>query len=226
MRTLVTALPKAIGQTVTLYLTVEVVRDQKHLQFVLAHDHSGTVQLVVSKKSCVQYEEIGSLLPGSTLIVHGVAVASSQSKTFGIEVQVASVEIMSKAEVWPITESSSIDLRFDHRVIDLKSRRGQLMLKVRSAFLKGCRTYLQEQGFTEIHTPKILGAASEGGSEVFHVDYFGQKAFLAQSPQFYKEAAIASGLEKVYEIGSIFRAEKSVSSRHLTEFTGLDLELA
>lgn len=226
MRTLVRELKEKIGQTVTLYLTLETLRDQKHLQFILGKDKTGTIQLVIEKSKVINHEEIGTLLQGSTFIVHGSLVEAAQSKTFGLEVQVSSIEIMSKAEAFPITQESSIDLRFDYRVVDLKQPRQQLMLQLRSAFLKGCREYLEKEDFVEIQTPKILGAASEGGSEVFRVDYFEQKAFLAQSPQFYKEAAIASGLERVYEVGSVFRAESSFSSRHLCEFTGIDIELA
>lgn len=226
MRTLVRELKEKIGQEVTLYLTLETLRDQKHLQFILGKDKSGTIQLVVSKKSVTNHEEIGQLLQGSTFIAHGVLVEATQSKTQGVEVQVSSIEIMSKAEAWPITEESSIDLRFDYRVVDLKSKKNQLMLKLRSAFLQGCREYLEREEFVEIQTPKLLSDPSEGGSEVFPVKYFEEKAFLAQSPQFYKEAAIASGLERVYEVSSVFRAESSFSSRHLCEFTGLDLEFA
>lgn len=226
MRTLVKELPEKIGQEVTLYLTLETLRDQKHLQFILGKDKSGTIQLVISKSKVKNHEDISTLLQGSAFIVIGKVVEASQSKTFGIEIQVDSLEVMSKAEVWPITEESAIDLRFDYRVVALKSKKNQLMLKLRSAFLQGCREYLEKEEFVEIQTPKILAAASEGGSEVFRVDYFEEKAFLAQSPQFYKEAAIASGLERVYEVGPVFRAESSFSSRHLCEFTGIDLELA
>jgi aspartyl/asparaginyl-tRNA synthetase len=226
MRTLVSGLKEKVGQQVKLYLTLDVLRDQKHLQFILAHDKSGAIQLVVSKKTVSTHEEIGQLLQGSTFIAHGKVVEASQSKTFGIEIQIETIEIMSKAQAWPITQESSIDLRFDYRVVDLKFPKQQLMLKLRSAFLKGCREYLDSQEFVEISTPKLLGTASESGSEVFKVDYFDQTAYLAQSPQFYKEAAIASGLERVYEVGPVFRAESSFSSRHLCEFTGLDIELA
>lgn len=226
MRTLVKELKEKVGQSVKLYLTLDVLRDQKHLQFILGHDKSGSIQLVISKSKVPNHEEIGQLLQGSTFVVEGVLVEAVQSKTQGVELQVDKLEIMSKAQAWPITEESSIDLRFDYRVVDLKSKKNQLMLKLRSAFLQGCREYLEREEFVEIQTPKILGAASEGGAEVFHVDYFEEKAFLAQSPQFYKEAAIASGLERVYEVGPVFRAESSFSSRHLCEFTGLDLELA
>ena len=184
MRTLVKDLKEKVGQEVTLYLTLETLRDQKHLQFILGKDKSGTIQLVISKDKVKNHEDISTLLQGSTFIAHGTLVESKQSK-FGMEVQVGKLEIMSKAQAWPITEESSIDLRFDYRVVDLKSKRNQLMLKLRSAFLQGCREYLGKEEFVEIQTPKILGAASEGGSEVFRVDYFEEKAFLAQSPQFY-----------------------------------------
>lgn len=226
MRTLVKDLQAKVGESVTLYLTLDVLRDQKHLQFILGHDKSGSIQLVISKKVVANHEEIGQLLQGSTFIAHGVLIEAAQSKTFGLEVQIEKIEIMSKAQAWPITEESSVDLRFDYRVVDLKSKKNQLMLKLRSAFLQGCREYLEKEEFLEIQSPKLLGDPSEGGSEVFSVGYFGEKAYLAQSPQFYKEAAIASGLERIYEVSSVFRAEASFSSRHLCEFTGIDLELA
>lgn len=226
MRTLVKELKEKVGQTVTLYLTLETLRDQKHLQFILGKDKSGIIQLVIEKSKVTNHEEIGQLLQGSTFIAHGVLVEAVQSKTQGLELQVSSIEIMSKAKAFPITQESSIDLRFDHRVVDLKFPKQQLMLKLRSAFLKGCREYLDSKDFTEISTPKLMSAASESGSQVFKVDYFGKTAYLSQSPQFFKEAGIASGLESVYEVAPVFRAENSQSSRHLTEFTGLDVEFA
>lgn len=226
MRTLVKELKSKVGEQVSLYLTLDVLRDQKHLQFILGHDKSGTIQLVIQKSKVAGVEEISQLLIGSTFIVHGQVVEATQSKTFGLEVQVESLEIMSKAQPWPITEDSSIDLRFDYRVVDLKSKKSQLMLKIRSAFEYACREFLTKKGMTEIHTPKLMGTASESGSQVFKVQYFDGYAYLAQSPQFFKEAAVASGLEGVFEIGPVFRAEASHSTRHLTEFTGLDVEFA
>jgi Aspartyl/asparaginyl-tRNA synthetases len=226
MRTLVRELKEKVGQEVTLYLTLEVLRDQKHLQFILGHDKSGTIQLVIPKSKVQNHEEIGQLLTGSTFIAQGLIVEAKQSKTFGLEMQVERIEIMSKSQAWPITEESSIDLRFDYRVVDLKSAKSQLMLKLRSAFEAGCREYLYSKEMTEIHTPKLMGTASESGSQVFRVEYFGSYAYLAQSNQFFKEAAVASGLEGVFEIAPVFRAEASHSTRHLTEFTGLDVEFA
>lgn len=222
-RTLVSELKEKIGQQVKLYLTLDVIRDQKHLQFILGHDKSGSIQLVVSKSKVENHEEIGQLLQGSAFIVEGQVVSATQSKTFGLEIQVDKLEIMSKAEAWPITEESSIDLRFDYRVVDLKSKRNQLMLKLRSAFIQGCREYLLSKEITEVNTPKLMGTSSETGSATFKIDYYGKTAYLAQSSQFYKESLVAAGIDN-FEISSCYRAEKSTSSRHLSEFTSLDVE--
>jgi aspartyl-tRNA synthetase len=215
-----------IGEVVTLYLTLDVLRDQKNLQFLLAHDATGTLQLVVDKASVAQHVQIGQLLTGSTFAVTGTVVSTTQSKTAGVELQVHSVEVFSRAQPYPVTEASSVDLRFNHRVVDLKAPKWQLMLRLRSAFEFACREFALGRGFTELHTPKLMGNASESGAQVFRVSYFETQAFLAQSPQFYKQMGIASGLEGVFEIGPVFRAEESRSSRHMTEFTGLDVEFA
>ncbi len=185
MRTLVKELKEKVGQTVTLYLTLETLRDQKHLQFILGKDKSGVIQLVISKDKVENHQEISTLLEGSTFIVKGKAVEAKQSKTFGIEIQVDTLEVMSKAQSYPIAEDSSIDLRFDYRVVDLKTERNQLMLKLRSAFLQGCREYLLSKDLVEVNTPKLMGTASESGSEVFKVQYFDGTAYLAQSSQFF-----------------------------------------
>lgn len=226
MRTLVSELKEKIGSEVVLYLTMDVLRDQKHLQFIIAHDKSGSIQLVISKSTLKNHHEIGQLLQGSTFIVHGDVIESAQSKTFGIEIQVKHLNIMSSAEAFPISMDSSIDLRLDYRAVDLKFPKQQLMLKLRSAFEQGCREYLLSKDFTEIHTAKLMSRASESGSQVFKVDYFDKKAFLSQSPQEGKELHVSSGLEGVFEVGSIFRAEDSRSSRHLTEFIGIDVEFS
>lgn len=226
MRTLIKHLQEHIGKTITLHLTLETLRDQKHLQFILAKDCSGLLQLVVQKSKVAHHAEISELLTGSTFSATGVIVEAKQSKTFGLEMQVEEFLIHTKASALPITPESSIDLRMDYRVVDLKAPKQQLMLKMRSAFEHACREYLTKASFTEIHTPKLMGQASESGSQVFKVGYFDKTAYLAQSPQFYKQMAISSGLEAVFEIGPIFRAEESHSTRHLTEFTGLDIEFA
>lgn len=118
------------------------------------------------------------------------------------------------------------DTKLDNRVIDLRTPTNQSIYRVVGGVCRLFREILDDKGFTEIHTPKIISAASEGGANVFRVSYFKTNAYLAQSPQFYKQMAIAADFDKVYTIGSVFRAEDSNTHRHLTEFIGLDLEIA
>lgn len=120
----------------------------------------------------------------------------------------------------------NLDTRLDARVIDLRTPTNQAIFRIQHGISALFREFLSQRGFTEIHTPKILGAASEGGSNVFEISYFKRLAFLAQSPQFYKQQLIAADFEKVYEIAPVFRAENSNTHRHMTEFVGLDLEMA
>ena len=131
----------------------------------------------------------------------------------------------------PDTEDDSLasvsqDTRLDNRIIDLRTVTNQAIYKVEAGVCKLFRDTLSDQGFTEIHTPKIISAASEGGANVFKVSYFKTSAFLAQSPQLYKQMAIAADFDKVFTVGAVFRAEDSNTHRHLTEFVGLDLEVA
>jgi aspartyl/asparaginyl-tRNA synthetase len=181
----ISEMSKHIGEKVKLHMTLEVLRDQKHLQFLIGKDSTGKLQLVIQKSKLKNHEEVSQLLEGSTFTVIGEIIEAKQSKTFGLEMQVDDLIIHSKAQAWPITSESSIDLRFDYRVVDLKSEKSQLMLKIRSAFESACREFLYSREMTEIHTPKLMGTASESGSQVFRVDYFGGSAYLAQSNQFF-----------------------------------------
>ena len=117
------------------------------------------------------------------------------------------------------------DTRLDNRTVDLRTITNQAIFKVQSSVCHLFRKFLTENGFTEIHSPKIIPAASEGGANVFRIPYFKTEAYLAQSPQLYKQMAIASDFERVFEVGPVFRAEDSNTHRHLTEFTGLDMEM-
>ena len=123
-------------------------------------------------------------------------------------------------------ERSAIDQRLNYRWIDLRTDENQLLFKVQSCLINAMRQCLLNKDFIEIHTPKLIGAASESGADVFEVEYFGRKAYLAQSPQFYKQMAMASGFERIFEVAPVFRAEKSFTSKHTTEFTGFDLEMS
>jgi aspartyl-tRNA synthetase len=148
-----------------------------------------------------------------------------------MEIIPTNIEITSNADsAKPINykdpDGISIDTRLNYRFLDLRNEKNILMFKVQTCLFNAMKDFVLNQDFIEIHTPKIIGAASESGSEVFELNYFDQKAYLAQSPQFYKQMAIASGFEKVFEIAPAFRAEKSNSYRHATEFTSVDFEMS
>ena len=166
------------------------------------------------------------LVPGATVRVEGELVLSEYVKMGGKEVLVDTAEITSHAEPNPIAEDSTIDYKLNYRWIDLRTDKNALLFKVQTAFVNAMREFLVDNDFVEIHSPKLIGAASESGSEVFEVKYFDTKAYLAQSPQFYKQMAMAGGMGRIFECGPVFRAEKSHSRKHATEFTGFDLEFS
>ena len=151
---------------------------------------------------------------------------SEYVKNGGKEFLPESFEVISLADTIPLEENANPDTKLDYRWLDLRTDKNEHLFEIQSAFVKYLREYLYNNDFTEIHTPKLLGAASESGSDVFEVKYFDTKAYLAQSPQFYKQMAIASGIERVFEVAPAFRAENSNTNRHCTEFTSFDVEFA
>src|SRR5574344_60777 len=203
------------------------IRNTKYMVFVVLKDRTGEIQVSIDKgtsESIVSVLE--NVIAGSVIEFTGHMVLSEYVKQGGKEFIPTSVNILSNADVSPLEDNANIDTRLDYRWLDLRSEKNNLMLKVQSAFVEGMRNFLYTNDFTEIHTPKLIGAASESGSDVFEVKYFDRKAYLAQSPQFYKQMAIASGLERVFEVAPAFRAENSNTNRHATEFTSFDLEFA
>lgn len=205
----------------------EKIRDTKYMIFVILKDRSGVIQVSIDKeKNKDIVEKLSGILASSVLSFEGTMVKSEYVKQGGKEFIPDNVEILSSADAIPIDESANIDTRLDYRWIDLRSKKNNLMLKVQTAFVDGMRNFLINEDFTEIHTPKLIATASESGSDVFEVKYFDRKAFLAQSPQFYKQMAMASGFERIFEIAPAFRAENSNTNRHTTEFTSFDLEFA
>jgi len=224
---MITQISKLEVGRVDFYAMVDTVRDKKNMQFVVVKDFSGKIQLFIDK---VKYPEIGELflrlVPGATVKVSGELVKSEYVKMGGQEVLVDLAELTSHAEPNPIADDSTIDYRLNYRWIDLRTERNLLLFKVQTAFVNAMREFLVKKEFVEIHSPKLIGAASESGSEVFEVKYFDTKAYLAQSPQFYKQMAMAGGLGRIFECGPVFRAEKSHSRKHATEFTGFDLEFS
>jgi aspartyl-tRNA synthetase len=198
------------------------------MQFVVLRDETGAVQITNRRDARPELDDqLDALTVGSAIALTGRVVDAPQVKLGGIEVLVDTLDSVSVAEQpLPIAETTNPDLRLDWRFLDLRAPRQHLTFRVGDVFERYMRSFLLERGFTELHTPKLMGAPSESGAEVFRVEYFGSSAYLAQSPQFYKQMAIAAGFDRVMEVGPVFRAEPSFTSRHSTEFTGLDLEMA
>jgi aspartyl-tRNA synthetase len=228
-RTAVTDLKSHLDETVELRGWVQAVRDQKRMQFVVLRDETGHAQLILDKDDPPSElnETISALTPESAVRVRGLVVEDERVKLGGLEIRLASLTVESPAEPeLPVTAESALDKRIDWRYLDLRRPDRRLIFEVQTMVEHAMREYWREQGFIEIHTPKTMGSASESGAELFKMDYFERTAYLAQSPQFYKQMAMAGGFGKVFEIGPVFRANPSFTSRHDTEFTSVDVEIS
>ena len=206
---------------------VENLRNKRTMAFLVIRDITGKLQVTLEKE---KYPELAALVDQLTIhsvvTVEGEVVANEYVKMGGIEMLPDTMTIHSIADALPIKDDSEIDSKMDFRWIDLRREQNHLMLQVQTTMTAAMREFLVDRNFVEIHTPKLIGAASESGSEVFEVKYFDTKAYLAQSPQFYKQMAMAAGLDRIFETGPVFRAEKSYTNKHATEFTGFDLEFS
>lgn len=210
---------------------VENIRNKKTMCFIVLRDISGKLQLTIEKEKHPELNEIlDAITVDSVIEATGLILESEYVKLNHMEMYPDSISIQSIAAASPIVapkgEETNIDLRLDYRWIDLRTDKNTLMFKVQSYFVAKCRAFLVERDFIEIHSPKLIGAESESGAGVFKVDYFDRAAYLAQSPQFYKQMAMAAGFERIFESGPVFRAEKFASRKHATEFTGFDLEFS
>lgn len=223
-----------IDKEVTISGFAEKVRNLQWVQFIVLRAEGKRIQITIEKseeKNKEMVEIVNNLTNESTIKVTGVIKENEKVKMGGMELIPSSIEVTSlSAPELPISitnkDAAQIDTRMDNRFIDLRNDVNFYIFKIQTEFVKALRNYLYKKDFTEIHTPKLIGAASESGSEVFKVEYFGDKAYLAQSPQFYKQMAIAAGYEKVFEVAPCFRAENSNTNRHATEFTSFDIEFA
>lgn len=206
---------------------VSKIRDTKYMVFIMIKDASSFIQVSIDKNEQKELaEEALKITTGSIVAFNGVMKYSEYVKNGGKEFIPSKIEIISLADNIPLEENANPDTKLDYRWLDLRTDKNEYTFRIQSAFVKYLREYLYQEDFTEIHTPKLLGTASESGSEVFEVKYFDRLAYLAQSPQFYKQMAIASGLERVFEVAPAFRAENSNTNRHCTEFTSFDIEFA
>jgi aspartyl-tRNA synthetase len=223
--------PEMDGQEVTLFGWVQEIRDLGSLRFIILQDREGTVQVTVLKKKAS-----GEVLSKSDILQkrYSVGVKGFVKKTDmtprGIEVIPKEIKVFSTAESQlPIDVTgktpANLEVRLDARALDLCQVENVATFKIQHVALEVIRDFLFERGFLEVHTPRIIGSATEGGAALFSIDYYDRKAFLAQSPQLYKEQLVMS-LERVFEVGPFFRAEESHTRRHLSEFVSVDVEQA
>jgi aspartyl-tRNA synthetase len=215
------------GETVSLAGWVHALRLQRAMQFVVLRDHSGTVQLTWRRDGGPMDEILDGLTVESAVRVTGLVAENDSVKAGGLEVFPESVTVEALAEApLPVDDRTGSEGRLDWRFLDLRRHPPRaLAFAVQTTAERAMREFAYRQGCTEMHTPKLMGVPSESGAEVFELGYFGRSAYLAQSPQFFKQMAIAAGIDRVFEIGPVFRAEPSFTSRHATEFTGVDVEL-
>ena len=229
-RVLVADLRAHLGRTVTVCGWVSALRLQRTMQFLLLRDHTGTVQATHRRgpEGDPLEQRIEGLSTESAVRVTGRVVDNPIVNLGGLEIVPESVEVLNRAEApLPLDERTGPEHRLDWRFLDVRRRpAARLLFAVQTTVEQALREFAHREGCTEMHTPKLMGTASESGAEVFRLDYFDRSAYLAQSPQFYKQMAIAAGIDRVFEVGPVFRAEPSFTSRHATEFTGVDVELA
>jgi aspartyl-tRNA synthetase len=232
-RTWISALESAANEERTVAGFVTVVRVLKRMIFVVVQDRSGRVQVTVDRASGdaarSALEQTAAILTiGSAVVVRGVVRQNAAVKTGGMELIASSIEVASAAEPGlPIDEHSAPDLQLDWRFLSLRRPENRLVFEVQTTMERVMRSYWAQHAFIELHSPKLMHSASESGADTFAVKYFELgTAYLAQSPQFYKQMAIASGFERVFEIAPVFRAEPSLTPRHAAEFTSVDVEMA
>ena len=219
-------------ESVTLMGWVHEIRDLGGIIFVLLRDRNGITQITAPSKKITPelLEEIRKFKKESVIAVKGT-VQGSPKAPGGVEIIPVEVKVLNESQQ-PLpmdpTEKvrAEIDTRLDSRYLDLRKHSISAIFKIKSAMLHSVRVYLEENGFMEVNTPKLVGSATEGGTELFPITYFEREAFLGQSPQLYKQMMMGTGLDKVYEIAPIFRAEEHDTLRHLNEVISIDAELA
>lgn len=233
LRTLIKDVVRSTGHEVKIQGWVKTIRDQKRVQFLLVRDHTGLVQATVERApgNATLNQTIASLTRESAVTVVGKVVENPVVKTGGVEILIRELTVESLADgLLPLdvsgTQEANPDVRLNWRFLDLRRPENLLIFQVQTAVEQAMREYWLREGFVELHSPKLMGSASESGAELFNLEYFGRTAYLAQSPQFYKQMAMASGFDRVFEIGPAFRADPSFTARHATEFTSVDMEMS
>lgn len=225
-RSLINELKNYLNEKVCIKGWIYKVRRLKFITFLIIRDRSGVVQCVVENQKI----DLTNLTLESVVSIEGVLKESKNSLN-PFEIQIEDIEVINKAkEELPIEINKenlelNLDTMLNNRVLSLRHKKINAIFKVQNIITDSFREFLNKEGFTEIHTPKIVKEGAEGGTEVFEVKYFENKAYLAQSPQFYKQMMVGAGFERVFEIGHAYRAEEHNTNRHLNEYVSMDLEM-
>lgn len=231
-RTYIKDLRTKVDQTVKIQGWLQTLRDQKKIQFLILRDPTGLVQVAHWKPNDEDLAaRITSMGMETALTITGKVIDNPVVKLNQIEIQLESLVVENAAEIplpfEPFAETlPALDYRLDWRYMDLRRPYNNLLFQIETTLEMAMREYWLQHNFVEIHSPKLTGSPSESGAELFSLDYFERKAYLAQSPQFYKQMAMAAGFERIFEIGPVFRADPSFTARHMTEFTGVDMEIS
>ena len=220
---------EVIGQEVRMRGAVHTIRDMSEFSFIVLRTYEGVIQCVYHSDSNI--EEVKELVEGSTVEVAGI-VREEERAPFGFEIVLNSVKILTmpaKDTKMPIPISkwklnTSLETKLSLRPIALRNLRERAIFKIQEGIVRGFRDFMFSQHFTEVRTPKLVAGNAEGGANVFKLEYFGKRAFLAQSPQFYKQTMVGI-YDRVFEAAPVFRAEKHNTTRHLNEYTSLDFEM-
>jgi aspartyl-tRNA synthetase len=220
------------GDDATLAGWVHEIRDLGGIAFLILRDATGKIQVKLEKETMDEdlVETALGVHRESVITVEGTVEAEERAPT-GVEVVPETVEVVAEAAPeLPLDPSGKVDAdlstRLDNRTLDLRKPEIKAIFEIRSAALRAVREEFRAVGCTEINTPKIVATGTEGGTELFPVTYFGREAFMNQSPQLFKQLMVGSGLERVFEVGPIFRAEEHNTPRHLNEATSIDFESA
>lgn len=226
-------LDQYLGKEIELQAFVDNIRNLQYVQFVILRDGTGMVQMTIEKSDETMKEMvelIDHLTLESTLKITGTVMKNEKVKLRGMEIIPSKIEVTSRSkEELPVNlkdkEATLRDTRLDYRFLDLRRSENHLLFSIASEMEKAMCEFFWDRDYIEIHSPKISESNAESGAEQFKLDYFGKQASLVQSPQFYKQMAIASGFDKVFEVGPVFRAENSNTNVHTTEFRGFDVEI-
>ncbi len=219
------------GKEVILMGWTHILRDKGKIKFLILRDEHGIVQVTIPQKKVSEevFEASGKLKPETAVSIHGKVVATTQVAA-GAEIIPTKIRILNTAERLPIDVVEGkvdidLDTRLNHRILDLRKPTINAIFRIQHSLVRFAREFLENNDFVEIHSPKIVAEATEGGADLFEIKYFEKKAYLAQSPQFYKQLMVLAGFGRVFEIAPVFRAEKHNTRRHVNEYTSFDYEM-